>query len=104
MRARREAVQAGLLGAVGGIDFRSSFDHRWIVGKPVDETYHCLLYDFGMHRFDMAACLLGDRPVHSVRAAVAGLGYQRARPPARSRPSFVGSGSSMGFKGPRPNG
>lgn len=77
----REAVRAGLLGEVGSIDFQLSFDHSWIVGTPFDEIHHCLLYDFGIHWFDMAACLLGDRPVHRVRATVARSAYQRARPP-----------------------
>jgi predicted dehydrogenase len=77
----RLAVAQGLLGEIGSIDFELEFDHSWTVGTPFEQIHHLILYDFGMHWFDMAACLLGSRTVHSVYAAVARTTWQKARPP-----------------------
>jgi len=77
----REAVVAGLLGSIGSVDFHLAFDHSWTVGTPFEKIRHLLLYDFGVHWFDMAACLLGDQEVVSVHASVRHTSYQKARPP-----------------------
>jgi predicted dehydrogenase len=77
----REAVRTGLIGELGSVDFQLAFDHGWTVGTPFEEVPHLLLYDFGVHWFDLAACLLGEREVTSVFAAVARTDYQQARPP-----------------------
>lgn len=77
----RLAVAAGLLGELGSIDFQLAFDHGWTAGTPFEAIGHLILYDFGVHWFDMASCLLGDRQVRSVHASVARTAYQKARPP-----------------------
>jgi len=77
----REAVRAGLLGTIGSMDFQLAFDHSWIVGTPFEEIRHLVLHDFGIHWFDMAACLLGRQNVRRVYASIARTAYQRARPP-----------------------
>lgn len=77
----REAVRTGWLGELGSIDFQLAFDHGWTVGTSFEAMHHLLLYDFGVHWFDLAACLLGDREVSQVFATVARTVYQRARPP-----------------------
>jgi predicted dehydrogenase len=75
------AVGAGLLGEVGSVDFNLSFDHSWTVGTPFESIHHLLLYDFGVHWFDLASCFLGDHEVKSVYACVNRASYQKARPP-----------------------
>jgi predicted dehydrogenase len=77
----REAVRAGVLGEVGSVDFDLAFDHSWTVGTHFENIHHLLLYDFGVHWFDMASCLLHGRELKSVYASVARSSYQRARPP-----------------------
>ena len=77
----RQAVQAGLLGDVGTIDFLAAFDHSWTIGTPFEDIRHIVLYDFAIHWFDMASCLLGGREVRSVYASAVCTSYQRARPP-----------------------
>ena len=77
----REALRAGLIGDLGSVDFQLAFDHGWTVGTSFEAVHHLLLYDFGVHWFDMAACLLGDREVTRVYATAARTGYQKARPP-----------------------
>jgi predicted dehydrogenase len=77
----REAVRSGLLGDIGSVDFHLAFDHSWTVGTHFEDIHHLLLYDFGVHWFDMASCLLGEQKVISVFASVRRTSYQRARPP-----------------------
>jgi len=77
----REAVRVGLLGEVGSVDFHLGFDHSWTVGTHFESIHHLLLYDFGVHWFDLAACLLGSQEPISVYASVRRTSYQRARPP-----------------------
>jgi predicted dehydrogenase len=75
------AVRAGLLGEVGSVDFNLSFDHSWTIGTPFEDIHHLLLYDFGVHWFDLASCFLGPKEVKSVYASVNRTSYQKARPP-----------------------
>ena len=77
----RQAVAAGLLGDIGTIDFQLAFDHTWTIDTPFEKIHHLILYDFGVHWFDMASCLLGERPVRSVYASVARTAHQKAKPP-----------------------
>jgi predicted dehydrogenase len=77
----REAVRAGLIGEVASVDFQLAFDHGWTVGTPFEEIHHLILYDFGVHWFDMAACLLEGRAIDQVYAAVSRAPHQAARPP-----------------------
>jgi predicted dehydrogenase len=77
----REAVRAGLVGEIGSVDFHLAFDHSWTIGTPFEDIHHLLLFDFGVHWFDMASCFLGDQPLISVTASVRRSSYQKARPP-----------------------
>jgi|SRR5579862_1587476 len=75
------AVRAGLIGEIGTVDFNLSFDHSWTIGTPFEDIHHLLLYDFGVHWFDLASCFLGERGFKSVYASVTRSSYQKARPP-----------------------
>ncbi len=77
----REALRAGLLGEIGSVDFHLAFDHSWTIGTPFENIHHLLLFDFGVHWFDMASCFLGSQPPLSVMASVRRSSYQKARPP-----------------------
>ena len=73
----REAVRAGLVGAVHAVDIAIHWDHGWIAGTPFEAIDDLILYDFAVHWFDFLASL-------GVRAD---LGLRRARPRRRARPS-----------------
>jgi len=77
----RAVVEAGILGEIGSVDFDLAFDHSWTIGTPFENIHHLLLYDFGVHWFDLAACFLTTRPARSVYACVTRTSYQKARPP-----------------------
>lgn len=77
----RAVVEAGLLGNLSCVDFNLAFDHSWTIGTPFENIHHLILYDFGVHWFDLASCFLGARRVKSVYASVTRASYQKARPP-----------------------
>ncbi|HLH54582.1 MAG TPA: Gfo/Idh/MocA family oxidoreductase [Verrucomicrobiae bacterium] len=75
------AARSGALGEIGTVDFNLLFDHSWTIGTPFENIHHLLLYDFGIHWFDLASCFLPDDGPHEVYARVSRLPYQKARPP-----------------------
>ncbi|MCU0960434.1 MAG: Gfo/Idh/MocA family oxidoreductase [Pirellulaceae bacterium] len=77
----RQAIAAGLLGDVTSVDLQVCWDHNWVAGTPFEAIHHLLLYDFGIHWFDMTHCYLGPQRATSVFAAVCRTRSQRAQPP-----------------------
>ena len=77
----RQAVCAGLVGKVQSVQFAVHWDHNWIAGSAFDEVEDLVLYDFGVHWFDMAAVLLGDEKAQKVHASARRSAGQRAKPP-----------------------
>lgn len=57
----RAAVQQGLVGEVVGLHCTLNWNHGWIAGSPFEQIEDLILYDFGIHWFDFAHSILGDR-------------------------------------------
>ena len=64
----REAVRAGLIGEVTGVQIAIHWNHGWIAGTPFERMEDLILYDFGIHWFDFLASVLGVGRVKSVFA------------------------------------
>jgi predicted dehydrogenase len=77
----REAVKQGLIGRVLAVHLSVHWNHHWIVGTPFEEIRHLILYDFGIHWFDLVNCLLDGRMPLRVYASAARSAGQTARPP-----------------------
>jgi predicted dehydrogenase len=77
----RQAVANQLIGPISTIDFALHWDHTWTIKTPFNNIHHLILYDFGVHWFDMANILMGDSPALRVYAAVRRASYQTAKPP-----------------------
>lgn len=77
----RNAVQQGLLGDLLSIHARVHWDHTWIAKTPFEEVDDVILYDFGIHWFDLVASLLGDRKVNRVLATRSRAVGQTLKPP-----------------------
>ncbi len=77
----RQAIAAGLLGEVTSVDMSVHWDHNWVADTPFNHVHHLLLYDFGIHWFDMLHCYSGGRKAKRVSASVYRAKSQRARPP-----------------------
>lgn len=76
--AMRAAVRGGLLGEIVAVHVSIAWDHGWIAGTPFDEMADVVLFDFGIHWFDLLVSLLGPR-IRSVYAMAAHAPGQRAR-------------------------
>lgn len=57
----RAAVRQGLVGDVTGLHCSLHWSHAWIAGTPFEAIEDLILYDFGIHWFDFAYSILGDR-------------------------------------------
>ncbi len=77
----RQAVRHGVVGPLSSIDFTLHFDHTWTEGTPFERIHHLLLYDFGIHWFDITRALLEDRTPQQVFASVRRMNYQRILAP-----------------------
>jgi predicted dehydrogenase len=77
----RQAVAAGLLGEVQSVDIRIHWDHTWTQGTPFEAVPHLVLFDFGIHWFDLAAQLFAGRPARQVTAHVTPAPGQTLKPP-----------------------
>ena len=75
------AVRAGLIGEVASVDCTVQWDHTWTAGTPFEEIRHLVLFDFGIHWFDLAAQLTRGREATCLWAGVARTADQRMKPP-----------------------
>lgn len=97
----REAVKAGLLGDVVSVDMTLAWDHSWIRGTPFERLRNVMLFDFGIHWFDIAACLFGARRPLSAFAYLTNVRGQTVAPPmsAHAALKFDGGLAAMSFHG-----
>lgn len=97
----RQAIAAGLLGEVTSVDMEVCWDHNWVTGTSFEDIHHLLLFDFGIHWFDMVHCYLGQERPKSVFASVCRTRQQRARPPlsAQALIEYPHAQASIVFRG-----
>ena len=97
----RHAVAANLVGQVQSVEFAVHWDHNWIAGSAFDAVEDLILYDFGMHWFDMAAVLLGNETPQKVHASARLAAGQEAQPPllAQAAIECAGAQATIFFNG-----
>ncbi|MEM7811324.1 MAG: Gfo/Idh/MocA family oxidoreductase [Planctomycetota bacterium] len=88
----RAAADAGLLGEIRSVDVQIAWDHRWIDETDFVRVPHVVLYDFGIHWFDMIACLFGGRLGGRVFAAVSADATRGDKPPLSAHAVLDGPG------------
>ncbi len=101
----RRAVEAGLLGELACVDVVIHWDHGWTAGTPFDELEHLLLFDFGVHWFDLFHALFGEREPRRVTASVARTRAQRNRQPllAQALVEYDGGRATLTLHGDSPH-
>ncbi|HKQ77736.1 MAG TPA: Gfo/Idh/MocA family oxidoreductase [Blastocatellia bacterium] len=77
----RQALKAGLIGRLMSASFNAHWDHNWIIGTKFEEIESLVLYDFGVHWFDLAAHFFEGREALRVSAFATRASGQRAKPP-----------------------
>jgi len=85
----RQAIAAGLIGDVVSVHMGVHWDHTWVRGTPFEKIRALVLYDFAIHWFDCAACLLGDRTPTSVYATRSPALGQEIGPPMLAQAAFT---------------
>ena len=79
----RNAISSGLIGEVTSIDFSLQWDQTWVQGIPsFEEMDHLILFDFAVHWFDIASCLMSGRNPEKVYASAVRHAGQVYKPPA----------------------
>jgi predicted dehydrogenase len=93
-----DAVRSGLLGRVGTLDCLLHWDHTWTAGTRFEEIEELVLFDFGIHWFDFATCIMGGRLPVEIQARHSRLPYQTVKPPfAASVLALYDDGSQVRF-------
>ncbi len=79
----RNAISSGLIGEVTSIDFSLQWDQTWVQGIPsFEEMDHLVLFDFAVHWFDLASCLMTGQTPEQVYASAVRHSAQVYKPPA----------------------
>lgn len=96
-----QCVRAGLLGQITAAHFAVHWDHNWVRGSRFEQIDHLVLLDFGIHWFDIVACLMGQGQPRRVYASTARTPGQSVRPPllAQAMLEYDGAQASLVFDG-----
>ncbi|MDG0964067.1 MAG: Gfo/Idh/MocA family oxidoreductase [Opitutales bacterium] len=79
----RNAVTRGLIGEVTSIDYSLQWDHTWIKGNPsFEKMVDLILFDFGIHWFDITACIMAGKNPDKIYASTVSHSSQVYEPPA----------------------
>lgn len=94
-----ELIKGDYLGDIQAVRHSVSWDHSWTKGSVFEEIHYLILYDFGIHWFDIMACYMKGRKAKSV-FAMASMGTgQDVKPPLISSVliEFEGGQASVDF-------
>lgn len=97
----RELVDAGTIGTPSSARFAVHRNHNGIAGTPFEDLKHVILYDFGIHWFDIARYLFPSRTPERVYASVTASATQEVKPPLLGQAvvEFENAQCSMVFDG-----
>jgi predicted dehydrogenase len=76
----RQAIANGLIGDVLSAHLAVHWNHDWVAGTKFDAIRHLILYDFGIHWFDIVTAFMGGRRAKRVYATSAHAAGQKAKP------------------------
>jgi predicted dehydrogenase len=95
----RRAIEGGLLGQVSSVRLAVNWDHSWVAGSVFEQIRHLVLYDFGIHWFDITCCFLAGRQALRVSASEARAPGQTMKPPqlAQAFIEFENAQASLAF-------
>lgn len=77
----RQVIAAGLIGEVASVHMNISWNHNWVAGTPFEEIHELILFDFGIHWFDMMATFMRTKEVKKVYAVTEYFPKQTVKPP-----------------------
>ncbi len=97
----RHAIQQGLIGDVVSVNCSVHWNHNWIAETEFNKVRHIILYDFGIHWFDIVRCFISHRTPERVYASFTASPTQQAKPPliAQALIECEGSQATLAFVG-----
>lgn len=81
----RQAIAAGVLGEVVSARVAVNWNHNWIAGSMFENIHSLILYDFGIHWFDIISCFMRGKKPLAVHASTAAGPGQKVKPPLLSQ-------------------
>lgn len=97
----RLAIDAGLIGDVSAAHMAVHWDHGWVKTTPFNNIRHLILYDFGIHWFDIVRCFCTGQVPRRVYASFTRSRSQEANPAllAQAQVEFDQAQASLVFDG-----
>ncbi|MBZ0305056.1 MAG: Gfo/Idh/MocA family oxidoreductase, partial [Anaerolineae bacterium] len=97
----RQAIARGRIGQVQSVLLSVHWDHSWVCGTEFENVKHLILYDFGIHWFDIVSCFLQKYEAQQVHASIQRSATQKARPAmlAHALIDFDGAQATLAFNG-----
>jgi predicted dehydrogenase len=97
----RQAIENNLIGDVLAAHLAVHWSHDWVAGTKFDAIRHLVLYDFGIHWFDIVTAFMGGRRANRVYASAAPAKGQKAKPAllAQAMIEYEGAQASIVFDG-----
>ena len=77
----RNLTASGYIGDVAAVHMAVSWNHNWIKGTHFEQIHDLVLYDFGIHWFDMMATFMRNKTPKQVYANTSFFLGQTVRPP-----------------------
>jgi len=75
-----QAIKRGIIGEIMSVHMRCHWDHNGIVGSEFNKIRHIILYDYGIHWFDILNCWIDKKP-KKIFASFSKAPNQKANPP-----------------------
>ncbi len=99
-------ARGGHVGKIMGVHMSVAWDHTWIAGTGFEKIRHLILYDFGIHWFDMLCVFMGGERAERVYASVAHAAGQNLRPPmlGQAAVEYANAQATLSFEGVCPVG
>jgi predicted dehydrogenase len=95
------AIDAGLIGEIASVDCTLQWDHTWTAGTAFEQVHHLVLFDFGIHWFDLVARLFRGRRAVRVGSSIVRARFQVMNPPilASATIDYEGAQARLNFNG-----
>ncbi len=95
----RQAIAGGIVGDVTSAHLSVQWDHTWTRGTAFDTMRDLVLFDFGIHWFDIVSCFLRDRAAKRVFATRGRAAGQTNQSPmlAQALIEYEGAQASIAF-------
>lgn len=80
-------IREGYVGAVSAVHLSVVWNHNWVKGTKFEDIKYCILYDFGIHWFDILNVFMDGARARRVYASTCRTSNQEVRPDFMSQAS-----------------